>query len=100
MDEKIYILQEKFSPFRGTIQLVSFLFQVKMSVPGARCVAPALSAEDKTCENVCICNQVQWLCNELHNQRNEKRYLYPRTYSYKVVCIIQIMHVSYFSLIK
>lgn len=47
----MYILQEKFSPFKGTIQLVSFLFQVKMSVSDARCVESALSAQDKVCEN-------------------------------------------------
>jgi hypothetical protein len=72
--KKLYILQEKFSPFKGTIQLVSFLFQVKLSAPDARCVGPALSAEDKTCENSMHLQQGAITLQELHNQRNQKQH--------------------------
>jgi hypothetical protein len=97
MDEKMYILQEKFSPFRGTIQLVSFLFQVKMPVRDARCVAPALSAEDKTCENSMHLQQSAMTLRRTPQSAKSEAIIISQDL---LVCIIQILHVSCFSFVK
>lgn len=53
----MYILQEKFCPFKGTVQLASFLFHVQMSVPDTMCVAAIWSTEDKTHESGTLLEQ-------------------------------------------